>query len=80
MTEPNGNHGEKDKHGREQRARKQLRSRVMSCEGGGREACWHSYRVHLCCRGQGRTLDSSSIGTVSCRLSSAKVSQGEEAS
>lgn len=27
MTKPNGNHGEKDKHGREQRARKQLRSR-----------------------------------------------------
>lgn len=34
MNKPNGNHGEKDKHIQEQRARKQLRSRGGVVKGG----------------------------------------------
>lgn len=75
---PNGNHGEKDKHRSEQRARKQLRSRGRSWEGvcGGEVvACRRSHRVHLCYWGQGRTLPSRTP-----KVSYAKLSQGEEES
>lgn len=76
--QPNGNHGEKDKHRLEQRARKQLRCRGRCWEGvcGGEvAACRRSHRVHSSYWGQGRTLQGRKP-----KVSGAKLSQGEEES
>lgn len=93
-TKPNGNHGEKDKHGWEQRARKQHRSRGGVVKGGVGERLWlvgsHSefictagVKAGLCPVGNQFDRDRQAVPFELCALiwlSSTKVSRAEEAS